>query len=65
MIKYYYTIETQKEDCESYEAGDMFWFRNNELHRESLPAVKYSNGYQMWYINGKFIKDFSIEDEEL
>jgi hypothetical protein len=32
--------------------GHKAWYRNGKLHREDGPAIEYSNGFKVWYING-------------
>lgn len=34
--------------------GATFWYRNEKRHRETGPAVEYSNGSKFWYQNGRF-----------
>ncbi len=31
--------------------------KNGKRHRDDGPAVIFSNGLKMWYLNGKFIKE--------
>ena len=34
--------------------GDKVWFNNKgEIHRENGPAIEYTNGDKVWYLNGK------------
>ena len=36
--------------------GAIFYLNDKgQLHREDGPACEYSNGYKVWYLNGKFI----------
>jgi len=34
------------------DAGDKFWYLNDQLHREDGPAVEYATGDKCWYLNG-------------
>lgn len=33
--------------------GDIFWFKDDLLHREDGPAVEWPDGTKEWYLNGK------------
>jgi len=33
-------------------SGNKYWYKNGKLHRESGPAIEYSNGIKYWYLNG-------------
>ncbi len=34
------------------------WYKNGEIHRDNdLPAIIYSDGYKVWYVNGRLIKN--------
>ena len=35
--------------------GSKTWFKNGKRHREDGPAHVESNGYKMWYLEGKII----------
>lgn len=30
-----------------------FWYKNGKYHREDGPAVEYSDGYKMWFLEDK------------
>ena len=36
--------------------GSKFWYKHGILHREHGPAMIYSNGIEVWYLNAKLIK---------
>lgn len=33
-------------------AGDKYYYKNNELHREDGPAIDCVNGFQAWFLEG-------------
>lgn len=33
--------------------GDVFWYKDGQLHREGGPAIEYVNGGKTWWLNGK------------
>ena len=37
--------------------GDVGWYLNNQLHRESGPAVELVNGTRKWYLHGQLHRD--------
>jgi hypothetical protein len=49
-----------------YEDRTEWWF-NGKLHREDGPAVEYTDGYKLWFINGiqlsvaEFLKTQTVE----
>jgi len=50
-------IDKTEYKFEKYRGGSMFWYKNDDYHRENdLPAIIYNTGTMAWYINGKFIK---------
>jgi hypothetical protein len=36
---------------------DIFYFKDQMLHREDGPAIEFINGCQFWFINGKLHRD--------
>ena len=36
------------------EFGNVYWYKDDYLHREDGPAVEYSNGNKDWCIDGKY-----------
>ena len=32
--------------------GHYYWYLNGKLHREDGPAVEFSDGIKLWYLNG-------------
>ena len=36
--------------------GDIYWYKDDNLHREDGPAVIRADGYKGWWKNGVFIK---------
>ena len=37
--------------------GDVGWYLNNQLHRESGPAVELVNGTRKWYLHGQLHRE--------
>jgi hypothetical protein len=35
--------------------GDKCWYKDDLLHRTDGPAVIWPNGYESWYLNGKWL----------
>lgn len=35
------------------EAGNKFWYQNDQLHRIHGPAIERANGEKEWWVNGK------------
>jgi len=43
--------------------GTRFWVNKDMfLHRKHGPAVEYSNGYKLWFTNGRLIREEYIAD---
>jgi hypothetical protein len=40
-----------------YDNGDVWWLRDDELHREGGPAVEHANGGKQWYLNGELHRE--------
>lgn len=34
--------------------GDLFWYKDGQIHRENNHAVEYKDGSKHWYKDGKF-----------
>ena len=50
--------ETNYVYCKVYECGDKVYYNaEGHHHREDGPAVEYSNGDKLWYINDKFHRE--------
>jgi len=45
-----YTVKVSK-------SGDKFWSLNGKLHREDGPAIEYSNGDKVWYLNNNRLSE--------
>jgi hypothetical protein len=43
--------------------GDKVWYKYGKLHREDGPAVIYSNGRKEYYLNGKWYKNITSDEE--
>lgn len=39
------------------DAGDIFWLKCGNLHREDGPAVEYSDGLKNWMLDGMAISE--------
>jgi len=40
------------------DSHNRFWInKDNYLHRKNGPALEWADGYRVWCINGKFIKE--------
>ena len=37
--------------------GDVFWYKDNLLHREDGPAVEWESGTKKWYKNGELHRE--------
>jgi hypothetical protein len=47
---------------------DIFYFKDQMLHREDGPAIEFNNGCQFWFINGKLHRDNGpaiVDNDEL
>ena len=31
--------------------GNIFWYKDGLLHREDGPAIQFSDGFKLWYLN--------------
>ena len=31
--------------------GNIFWYKDGLLHREDSPAIQFSDGFKLWYLN--------------
>jgi hypothetical protein len=49
-----------KTNSKSKNQGSLWWYKNNERHREDGPAIIYSDGTQEWYFNDNEITKFVI-----
>lgn len=34
-------------------SGDIWWYKNDLVHREDGPAIEWSSGRKSWFFNGK------------
>ena len=42
-------------DAEARQRGEKQWYLNDKLHRLDGPAVEYSDGTKLWWVNGNHI----------
>lgn len=54
------------EDLPAYEGTDGFkaWYKNGKRHRESGPAIIYSNGTEEFWLNGVEHKELTMNQIE-
>jgi len=53
--KIWYDLPIDYTGIVEWEDGDISYFINSKLHREDGPAWIRSDGYNRWYLDGKFI----------
>jgi hypothetical protein len=46
--------------CIEYKCGSKTWWIGDMRHRENGPAVMFSDGIRMWYLNGKQFTEFEF-----
>ena len=52
-MKCYKIIEDGIEyDVEEYPNGNKYWFLNDKLHRVNGPAIEWSDGRKLWFLDG-------------
>lgn len=39
------------------EITGVFWYKNNEIHREDGPAIERMNGTKEWWVNGQLHRE--------
>jgi len=43
--------------------GDLFWYKDGQLHRLDGAAVHYSDGNKSWYYHGNYVACVNSQEE--